>query len=319
MVALFLRKMIRSASNSRFTRNEAFDWLASRFSVTSVTSELGFSCAEFAVILIASAVISAIGAFFAMRLLFDTGQAVLFAVVCSVSVSLGTYALPFLAAQRNEKRLETELPIFLASVISEYAQRPQLATALERTVWANDMRIAKKCREALALFRAGMPARIAFGELFKRDPRSVSRSFSLIADGLETGQDVSRALESMMKNASASLDLDEDRRTKLGMASWVISASSAFFFPLFGALGLSMMSVLQKLSFARAFSLGDESVIRLSIFGYLFLGVVLDAGYNGRVRFASFSKGVLAFTPVFMLVAVFVFIFASKLAGTLAG
>lgn len=283
-------------------------------------SGLAFSASEWVSLLVLASLSVFIASFALFFFLFSAFQALGLALASSASVGLGVYAYPFLQASRNARAMEGELPLFIARLLSLYAEGRDMAASLKATIYFFEGRLAEKARASFALYLAGGNAREAFRTIMDNaGSHHARRAFALIAEALDSGVDVGDALADVARDASSSIEFEAEKESRTGLASWVISASSAFFFPLFAALGLVMMNILEKIALLSPYTNGEHGFIELTVFFYLFAGVVLDAGYNGRVRFGDFLKGVLLFTAPLALTAVLVFALAFKLANSMAG
>jgi len=281
-------------------------------------SGLGFDSGEWAALSVLAFVAGLASSFALLRLLFGALQALAFSLVAAFCVSLAVYSLPFMLAGREEKALERELPVFISILLSVYAEKGNMAAALNSAVRSGDSRIALQARDAFFLYLAGSPAEHAFHGLADENGSIlVRRAFTLIARGIESGLDVGGALADVSRDAVSRFERESEREARIGLVSWVISASSAFFFPLFAGLGLAMMGVMQKIAFAGPYSADEQGLIGGAVSFYLFAGVLLDAGYNGQMRFGSFWKGALAFAPVLALAAIAVFVSSLNLAKSL--
>lgn len=257
---------------------------------------------------------------FALILLYSNpAHALVFSLAASLSLALGVYAFPFAAASRKESELEGALSPFLVSLSSAYGRTGVMRAALAEAACSPGNPVSGRVREALLSYVAGSSAEEAFRELASGGSRRVSHAFSLISRSLESGVDVRQALDCLARESSLFAALERERRGRVSLVSWTISASSAFFFPLFAALGLVIMDVLRGISFANPYSAGERGLVEGAVFGYLVFGVFLDAGFNGRMMLGSFWRGVLAFAPPLCLVALAVFFAALKIGGAMAG
>ena len=312
----FLKKI-----SSRFKSNSRLSAAIER-SLRDVagSSGLGFDAGEWASLIILAGAVGLVLSFSICYFLFSPLQALGLAIASGFSAALGVYALPFISSSRNAKVMERELPMFLARLLSTYAERRDMSSALKVTIYSFDGRLVEMAKPSFAIYLAGSDAQSAFSPLSERSgSRHVSRAFSLISKSLETGLDVGEALEDVARSTSSSLEFEAEKESRTGLVSWVISASSAFFFPMFAALGLVMMSVLQKIASLSPYTPAEQGFIELSVLFYLFAGVFLDAGYNGRMKLDGFGKGVLAFTAPLALTALVVFILVFKLANSMTG
>ena len=295
-------------------------WLARGCGSAVESSGLGFDADEWAALILISAAAALLFSLAPLLLIFPPLQALGIALACGISAALGVYAVPFIAASRNSKATERELPMFLARLLAAYSEKGDMAAALRATIYSFDGRLAAKAREAFAEYLAGADAAGAFSGLIeKTGSRYVGRAFALVSKSLEAGLDVGNALEDVARGTAASIEFEAEKESRTGLISWVISASSAFFFPLFAALGLVMMGVLEKIASLSPYTQGERGFIEVAVLVYLFAGVALDAGYNGRMRLGSFGKGVLAFTAPLAMAALLVFVLAFKLAGSMTG
>jgi pilus assembly protein TadC len=314
------REILRFVASALKERSRIFAILEMRIADAARFSGLGFAADEWVSLAIVLACSSLVLAAILFSLVLPLAHAVGLAIITGFSAGLCAYAYPFLVAGRNARAMEAELPMFIARLLSIYAERRNMASALNTVVRFYDGRLVEKVRNGYVLFLAGAPADEAFSELTDYPGlRYTGRAFKLIAKSLETGLDVGEALNDVARSASASVEYEAEKESKVGLVSWVISASSAFFFPLFAALGLVVMGVLEGIATASPYSENEKGVIVFAIFYYLVAGVVLDAGYNGRIRFDSFVKGVLAFAAPLCLLAVFVFVSTFKLANLFTG
>jgi len=250
-------------------------------------------------------------------LIFALGLSLAVALVAAFSV----YALPLVLSQGKIWAMERELPSFISYLLSVYAERRNMHDALLAATYASDYRhLGPELREAFAGYRAGAPPEKAYERLARTvRSRYVNRTFGWVVRCLETGLDVSDALGMLSHDVSATLELAAEKNSKVGMMTWMISASSGFFYPLFAALGLAIMSAFERLAAFQMYSPSEKGFVTLVLVGYLFAGVMLDAGYNGQVKFGDFRRGVMVYFPVMMLLAFAIFLVSYKSIGAFVG
>ena len=324
MSTAFIEKWIAFAAQCTGRILSGNDPVSSRIAASvehaALRSNLGVQAREWVSLAITAGVFSAAGCFAIFHQSVPLAEAVFASLACGTSGAAGAYSIPFVFASRATARMERDLPRFCSRLLSSYAETKMVLPALACAANASNGEIGSRVRTALALHAAGFSAEEAFRELREETgSRRVSMLFSSVTGAIDSGMDVGDALEGVSRDSLAALEFEAEREAKVGMAPFVVSASSAFFFPLFAALGVTMMDVLAKISPYSPYSEHERQLIGASIMFYLFAGVFLDSGYVGRIRFRDFRKGVLFFGPLLSLAGLGVFLAASHLAGSLAG
>ena len=315
-----IRTVLKRAASLFKCNSKVFSPLETPVMEAVKISGLGFEADEWVSLTLVLACLALVASTALFCMLLPMLYALCLALATAFSVGLCVYAYPFLIAGKNAKTMEAELPMFIARLLSVYAERKDMVSALKTTIYFYDGKLAERAKNGYVLFLAGVPAEQAFGSLIETPGlRYVNRAFKLIAKSLETGLDVGEALKDVARSASASIEFEAEKESKVGLVSWIISASSAFFFPLFAALGLVVMDVLERIAAVSPYTGSGKSVIQFAVFYYLMVGILFDAGYNGRIKFDSFVKGILVFAAPLCLLAIFVFVFTFKLANLFTG
>ncbi len=247
--------------------------------------------------------------------------AVFFAGAVAFVVAFSVYALPLVIAQGKTWALERELPSFISYLLSVYAERRNMHDALLAATYASDyLNLGPELRAAFASYKAGAPPAKAYERLRRTiKSRHANRAFDWVVRCLETGLDVSEPLGMLGHDASSTLELVAEKNSKVGMMTWMISASSGFFYPLFTSLGLIILSAFERLAAFEMYSASEKDFITLVLVGYLFAGVLLDSSYNGQVKFGDFRRGVMVYFPIMMLVAFSVFLISYRSIGAFIG
>lgn len=247
--------------------------------------------------------------------------ALFFAGAVAFVAAFSVYALPLVIAQGKIWAIERELPSFISYLLSVYAERRNMHDALLAATYASDYRnLGPELREAFASYKAGAPPAKAYARLRKTiKSRHANRAFDWVVRCLETGLDVSEPLGMLGHDASSTLELVAEKNSKVGMMTWMISASSGFFYPLFTSLGLIIMSAFERLAAFQMYSESEKGFITLVLIGYLFVGVLLDSSYNGQVKFGDFRRGVMVYFPIMMLFAFSVFLVSYRSIGAFIG
>ena len=247
--------------------------------------------------------------------------AVVFAPATALAASFAVFSLPMVLAQNRIWAMERELPSIISHLLSTYAERRNMHDALTAAVCsAGGGGLGSELKRAYADYVAGADTETAF-ERLRRVIRSryVNRTFDLVIRSLESGVDVSRSLEMLAHDVSKTTELVEEKNSKLGMMSWMISASSGFFYPLFTSFGLIIMAALEALASLSLYSPLERSFITLVLVAYLFIGVMLDSSYNGQVKYGDFKRGILVYFPVMALCSFAVFLVSYRSLGAFIG
>lgn len=244
-----------------------------------------------------------------------------FSLAIASVAAFSIYSLPMLIAQGKVWAMERELPSFISYLLSVYAERRNMHDALLAATYASDYRnLGPELKEAFAGYKAGAPPGKAYERLRRTvKSRYVNRTFDWVVRCLETGLDVSEPLGMLSHDVSSTLELVAEKNSKVGMMTWMISASSGFFYPLFTSLGLVIMSAFERLAAFEMYSPSEKGFVMLVLLGYLFAGVLLDSSYNGQVKFGDFRRGVVVYFPVMMLVAFGVFLVSYRSIGAFIG
>ena len=225
-----------------------------------------------------------------------------------------------LAADRRAERMERELPAFISSLLTVFSERKNMHDAL--LVMLGNRRggtLEREAEEAFANYRAGVPAEKAFAGLRSAGSRPVARVFDWIVRALETGLDVSEPLSMLAGEVAKTLELKQEKSSKTGIAVWMMAASSAFFFPLFAALVLVVMSAIERIASLELYSPAEKGFLMLILLAYAAVGTLIDAGHAGLVRYGSFRRGVLAYFPAMCATALGVFLVVGRLAESFLG
>lgn len=254
-------------------------------------------------------------AFIIIRILIGSDfLAITFAPAVALVAACSLLSIPMMLAQGKVWKMEREIPSLISRLLSAYAERGNMHDALAAAACATECRnLSPEVKEAYANYAAGADASAAFEGLCLRvNSRYINRAFSLIVRGLESGTDVSQPLEMLSRDVSKTMELTEERNSKLGMMTWMISASSGFFYPLFAAFGLVIMAALESLASFTMYSPLEKGFVTLVLIAYLFAGVMLDSGYNGQVKYGDFKRGIVVYFPVMALAGFSVFLLAYR-------
>ena len=268
---------------------------------------------EWAGAIVACFFISLPASFLPMRILLGSDLlALAFAPAVALVAAFSLFSFPRVLAQGKIWSMEREIPSFISRLLSNYAENGNMGDAVASASCMSGM-LSAEARDAYANYCAGAEAGVAFERLCRgMGSRLINRVFSLVVRSLEAGVDVSRPLEMLARDAGKTMELVEEKNSKLGMMTWMISASSGFFYPLFAAFGLVIMGALESLASFALYSSQEKGFMVLVLVGYLFTGVMLDSAYNGQVKYGDFRRGVLVYFPMMALFGFGVFLAAYR-------
>jgi len=305
---------------SILVRSSHIDSIARRFRWAYDVLGTGRTPEEWAGFLITVAAATFVVSFLlVLAFTFNFLYAVIMAPIAAFLVAYTITTLPVNSANQKIEQMERAMPLFISHLVATYVERRNMHDALLASTTVSYGPLTEEVVKAMQKFEISADTEEAFYRIRGFSNRYITRTFEIIALSLDTGVDVSESLNMLTSNIQQQMEARDEKNSRTGLSTWMIFASSAFFFPLFAGVGLTILNVLEQLLGSRLYSEVDKNFLLFILGSYLFVAVVMDSVYIGQVRYNSVKRGLLRFFPLMIGVAIAVFFLSMKLLGSFIG
>ena len=200
--------------------------------------------------------------------------------------------------------VETDMRNFIEALLPAYKAGGNLLSSIEQAD-VHEYCFSAQLNEALRRYLNGTPARASFLQLTRST--KIKALFSILANGLGTGADITLQLETAYAEINSRIENAAKNSGTLRSAALISNLGSAVFFPVFAGVSTDIVK------FAGTFS-GGATGVQLPSLAIVLAAYIVLSNYLNVSRNSSPFPQRIAKTALYCCVGVILFVVSSEFA-----